>query len=122
VARLFNVTVSAINPVTLGAFWSRALGFAIAASSPELVRLHSGNVGPDMLLLRVDSTSSTSTMHLDLAVAEPSAEVARLIVLGARPVDVDEHGQPVVRTANGIDWYVMTDPEGNEFCIGGEPG
>lgn len=116
------MTVSATDPVRLGAFWSEVLGFAIAVSGPELVRLDSGHLGPDLLLLRVDSKSSTSVMHLDLAVAEPSTEVVRLMDLGARPVDVGALGQPVVRTANGIDWYVMTDPEGNEFCVGGEPG
>jgi hypothetical protein len=37
-----------------------------------------------------------------------SAEVARLRAVGAGPIDI---GQGDVR------WIVLTDPEGNEFCV-----
>jgi Glyoxalase-like domain len=37
-----------------------------------------------------------------------SAEVARLRAVGAEPIDI---GQGDVR------WIVLTDPEGNEFCV-----
>ena len=50
-------------------------------------------------------------IHLDLVPAGDSdqqSEVARLESLGARPVDAAE---------GAIDWVVMTDPDGNEFCV-----
>jgi Glyoxalase-like domain len=120
-ARLFNVTVAARDPIALGRFWSQALAFEVVAESVDLVRLASGSDVPDVLLLRVDEVSPTSALHLDLASADPVAEVERLIALGARPVDVGTDGRALTREANGIAWFVLTDPEGNEFCIGSEP-
>jgi hypothetical protein len=35
-------------------------------------------------------------------------EVARLVALGARQVDVGQGDAP---------WVVLADPEGNEFCV-----
>jgi catechol 2,3-dioxygenase-like lactoylglutathione lyase family enzyme len=120
-ARLFNVTFNVGDPVALGRFWSEALGYRIVTEGPDLVRLASGDAGPDLLLLRVDEPSSSSVVHLDLAVVDPLAEVDRLVELGARSIDVSTDGEPAARTANGISWYVLADPEGNEFCVGGEP-
>jgi hypothetical protein len=120
-ARLFNVTVGARDPIALGRFWSQALAFEVVAENTDLVRLASGSDVPDILLLHVANVSSTSALHLDLAAADPRAEVERLVALGASPTDVDPDGQALTREANGIAWYVLTDPEGNEFCVGGEP-
>ncbi len=39
---------------------------------------------------------------------EQEEEVARLLALGARPVDVGQGEQT---------WVVLSDPEGNEFCV-----
>ena len=120
-ARLFNVTVGAREPIALGRFWSQALAFEVVAETADLVRLASRSNAPDVLLLRVDDVSPTSALHLDLAAADPRAEVERLIALGACPADVGADGQAHTRQAYGIAWYVLTDPEGNEFCVGGEP-
>jgi glyoxalase superfamily protein len=120
-ARLFNVTVGARDPILLGRFWSQALAFEIVTESVDLVRLASRSDVPDVLVLRVDEVSPTSAVHLDLAAADPVAEVERLVALGARPVDVDVDGRALTRVANGIAWFVLTDPEGNEFCVGSEP-
>ena len=49
-------------------------------------------------------------LHLDLYVDDPESLVGRLVDAGAKPLD--ESG------AEGESWWqVMTDPEGNEFCI-----
>ncbi len=52
-----------------------------------------------------------SRIHLDLR-AYPGdaqeAEAARLLALGATPVDVGQGDVP---------WTVLADPEGNEFCL-----
>jgi len=49
-------------------------------------------------------------VHVDLAAKEPTAEIDRLVSLGAAVVES--------REGNGTSWTVMLDPEGNEFCIG----
>jgi predicted enzyme related to lactoylglutathione lyase len=48
-------------------------------------------------------------MHLDLFTDDQAAEVERLTGLGARFV---RHNQDP-----DDDYVVMTDPEGNEFCV-----
>jgi Glyoxalase-like domain len=51
-------------------------------------------------------------VHLDVASTSEdhtAALVARLEGLGARQLDI---GQP-----EEVSWVVMTDPEGNEFCV-----
>lgn len=48
-------------------------------------------------------------MHLDLVTQDLTAEVERLSNLGA--VYAETH------TERGTQWVVMTNPEGNEFCV-----
>jgi len=45
-------------------------------------------------------------LHLDFRPADQAAEVARFLSLGAHHVGQEQ--QP---------WVVLTDPEGNEFCV-----
>ncbi len=51
-------------------------------------------------------------LHLDLVPRDRTrdAEVHRILALGANLVD-DR------RDADGTGWAVLTDPEGNEFCV-----
>ncbi|MEU8790793.1 VOC family protein [Streptomyces sp. NPDC048643] len=61
-------------------------------------------------------TAHKNRLHLDLAGGvEWEAEVARLLGLGARRVDIGQGDVP---------WDVLADPEGNEFCVlrPGHPG
>jgi len=46
-------------------------------------------------------------VHLDLRADDVENEVARLVALGAVVEDRREDG----------DWFVLTDPEGNELCV-----
>jgi glyoxalase superfamily protein len=39
----------------------------------------------------------------------PTAELERLLKLGARPADVGQTGEEP--------WHGLADPEGNEFCL-----
>ena len=48
-------------------------------------------------------------LHLDFRPDDQDAEVARLLALGARRVDVGQTGDEP--------WVGRADPEGNEFCI-----
>jgi predicted enzyme related to lactoylglutathione lyase len=52
-------------------------------------------------------------MHLDLLVADLDAEAERLLSLGAT------HLSPLMQDY-GTRWYVLADPEGNEFCLAEE--
>jgi hypothetical protein len=51
-------------------------------------------------------------LHLDVAPfagGDRTAEVARLLSLGATPADVGQ--------GDDVTWVVLADPEGNEFCV-----
>ena len=120
-ARIFNLTFGARDPVRLATFWSQAVGYQVSRAESALVRLRGEGVGPDLLFLQVSDPFRPSTLHLDLAADDPGAEVERLMSLGASAVDTSDEGVPRPRHANGIEWFVLTDPEGNEFCVGSEP-
>ncbi|MPY85727.1 MAG: hypothetical protein GEV00_21070, partial [Actinophytocola sp.] len=49
-------------------------------------------------------------LHIDVNPTdrEQADEVARLLALGARHVDVGQ---------GDVSWVVLADPEGNEFCV-----
>ena len=67
----------------------------------------------DIVQLRCRSpgipVTARDQMHLDLYTREQSAEVSRLLSLGATLVR--HHDDP------DDDYVVLTDPEGNEFCV-----
>jgi predicted enzyme related to lactoylglutathione lyase len=91
-------------------FWSRALGLApsSAAVGDDFRVLRGEHV--NLSLQRADTAvSARDQMHLDLYTDDQAAEVRRLAGLGAGVVrhnhDPDD------------DYVVMTDPEGNEFCV-----
>ncbi len=124
-ARVFNTVFLCRNPWLLAQFWMAALEYSIVQHDDDLVRIAPpvGSTGPNLLFLSSPDVPERSVVHLDLAADDPADEVFRLNKLGARPVDApNEDGSLRWRQANGISWVVLADPEGNEFCVGSEPG
>ena len=115
--RIQCVCIDTTDPLRLATFWQAALGWRLEAGpggnevvleppegSPE------DGVAPDLLFLRVpEAKSGKNRLHLDLRPADQAAEVARLEGLGARRADVGQGPQ--------VTWVVLTDPDGNEFCV-----
>ena len=69
--------------------------------------------GVGLLFISVpEGKTVKNRVHLDLMPTERSRdeEVERLLGIGARLVD-DQ------RSPDGTGWVVLTDPEGNEFCV-----
>jgi catechol 2,3-dioxygenase-like lactoylglutathione lyase family enzyme len=99
------------------AFWTAALGYVRAASTPchEGIYLPlepAGGAGIELLLQRVpESKHGKARLHLDLRTRDLPGELDRLLGLGAR---VSTSG-PV--TEAGWCWHVLADPDGNEFCL-----
>jgi hypothetical protein len=110
-----QVVVDAADPSALGAWWARALGWAVVSDDPveyeirpEPERL------PGLLFLSVpEAKAGKNRLHLDFRPDDRDAEVARLLALGARHADVGQGEEP---------WVVLADPEGNEFCVLGPRG
>jgi hypothetical protein len=122
--RIASVTFDCADALTVGRFWSAALGRPLDpnASSDYASIGFAGRrdtVGwapverdndPTWMFAKVpEPKTAKNRMHLDLMSPDPEAEVAHLIELGAtRVADMNEYG---------YEWTVMADPEGNEFCV-----
>jgi len=109
----FGLVLDCADPEPLAKFWSEALGYANVGTAGSYLALYprQGN-GPKLLLQRVtEPKTAKNRMHLDIEVPDIECEAKRLTELGAQRVSdstCSEHGST---------WILMTDPEGNEFCI-----
>ena len=136
-----QVTIDCADPGALAQFWAAALpGYAIqdpppgfdsweaflAAQQVPKERWNDASAivgdGPRVFFQRVpESKTVKNRVHLDLHAgggpgvpaeeqrAKVRAEVERLQALGASYVEEREE--------MGVVWAVLTDPEGNEFCV-----
>ena len=110
VIRLGSTVINCADIELMTSFWSQALGLVPSSADPgDDFRVLRGT--PVNLSLQRAGTAVTARdqMHLDLYTDDQAAEVARLRELGAMAV------RHVVES--GDDYVVMTDPEGNEFCV-----
>jgi catechol 2,3-dioxygenase-like lactoylglutathione lyase family enzyme len=112
-ARPIAVAVDARDPEALAAFWCGVLGASVVqrwTDAHGTAYVGIGLVGDVVLLFQAVSepTEGKNRLHLDLAATtDQRGEVARLVGLGARVLD----------EAPDHPWIVLTDPEGNEFCV-----
>ena len=109
---LGNVTFDCADPRRLAEFWSKATGYRIEQDSERMVTLSPGKGSrPNLIFIKVPEPRTVKNrVHLDFEVSDIEAEAARLIESGAT------RGQS--HREDGFVWTVMSDPEGNEFCIG----
>ena len=109
-----ELTLDCCDLARTAQFWQAALALEVAGEiSGRFVAL-SGH-GVTLTLQQVPERKSVKNrMHLDLLVEDVPREVARLERLGARRLT------PVPREEFGQTWFVLADPEGNEFCVGRE--
>ena len=105
-----QVVIDAADSVTLGRWWAAALGWVVVNDSPDEFEIRPApDQLPGLLFASVDETKAgKNRLHLDFRPDDQEAEVARLLDLGARKADVGQGQQS---------WVVLTDPEGNEFCV-----
>jgi predicted enzyme related to lactoylglutathione lyase len=101
------------DPALLADFWASALDYvSLGEAGAYVVLLPNGRPGPKLLLQQVPEPKTTKNrMHLDIDAVDIEAEAARLEALGARRVADDQVHE------HGTNWILMTDPEGNEFCV-----
>ena len=134
-AARFQITIDCDDADLMAAFWSTALGYEIEPppagylSWEDFLRasqiplppagsisaiIDPDDAGPRILFLRVPERKTVKNrVHLDIRTDRSDhdklAKIAELSAAGATEVRrVDEQGSW---------WMVMTDPEGNEFCV-----
>ena len=107
----FGTVINCADLELMTDFWSQALHLAPSSrAAADDFRVLRGEAGRRLSLqLARTPVTARDQMHLDLFTDDQAAEVERLTSLGARFV---RHNQ-----VPDDDYVVMTDPEGNEFCV-----
>ena len=113
-----HTTVDCADAYALSRWWQEVLGYVEDADDPNLPEheeclIMSPDGSHKLLFVEMpDTKQGKNRIHLDLRPAEGTRdeELARLIDHGAKPIDD-------LRRPDGSGWVVLTDPEGNEFCI-----
>ena len=105
-----HVVFDASDPRRVATFWSHLLNRPIGDDWGDFIRLEPDEAGTRLAFATVPEPKTTKNrVHLDVTVDDRERTCEELVGLGAEVVDT--------RTAGEHTWTVMTDPEGNEFCI-----
>ena len=111
-ARVGAVMIDCADPVALAAFWGE-----LTDTEPEFVYedyIFMTKLPGNHLRLgfqRVpESKQVKNRVHLDLGHTDPQAFIRRVVELGGAELET-------LQMVEGPPWTVLTDPEGNEFCV-----
>src|SRR5688500_5295033 len=110
-ARFKDLCLDAADALPLAAFWAQAIGATLVEHGDGSARLTPGPGRPENELIWVDPVPEPRTgktrLHVDIRLADRDAGLAALVAAGAS----------VRREPDGdIHWWVLADPDGNEFC------
>ncbi|MFJ3933225.1 MULTISPECIES: VOC family protein [unclassified Streptomyces] len=117
-SRISELVIDCTDPDRLAAFWGGVLGYVELGrekdGSIEIGPPGAGFGGPQPTLVLSPGGGPRSgklPLHIDVNATDrdQSAELERLLALGARHADVGQTGEE--------SWHVLADPEGNEFCL-----
>lgn len=108
------IVVDCVDPATMSRFWTLAAGWPVTRSDEHLIALRSASgEGPFLELLRsAEPKQVKNRVHLDIAPFagdDHAANVTALQAAGAKLADVGQSGKE--------SWVVMSDPDGQEFCV-----
>jgi hypothetical protein len=94
-------------------FWCDVLGWRILGEENGVISIAPPDGSwPTIDVVPVPEAKTVKNrLHLDLRAdgVTTSDELERLLALGARPTDVGQ--------GDDVTWVVLSDPEGNEFCL-----
>jgi hypothetical protein len=116
-----ELAIDCADPAALARFWCAVLDYEVQDEDDEIVTIGSpavpggrtrpGPVPPALTFARVpEGKTVKNRLHIDINPTDrpQDDEVRRLLDLGARHADVGQ---------GDVSWVVLTDPEGNEFCV-----
>jgi predicted enzyme related to lactoylglutathione lyase len=111
--RLTTLCFDANDPKRLARFWATALSWDIEDEADDEIGLVPTDGTPFVLLFLPvpEPKVGKNRIHLDLVSESPEDQtemVDRLIAQGASRIDIGQ---------GDVDWTVLADPEGNEFCV-----
>jgi predicted enzyme related to lactoylglutathione lyase len=112
-SRIAVIAIDAVKPRVVADFWCEVLGWRIVKDEGSVISI----APPDGSWPTIDvaavpeSKTVKNRLHLDLRAdgLATSDELERLLAMGARRTDVGQGAD--------VTWVVLSDPEGNEFCL-----
>lgn len=100
------------NLDTCSTFWCQVLGVDVLFQEESIQGLGHEGEHPLMLLQKVaEPRQGKNRAHIDINVTDLEASVQRVQELGGRQL------QAHALSEHNLAWVVMTDPDGNEFCL-----
>jgi hypothetical protein len=108
--RVGSVVINCAELEPMAAFWSAALDLTPGPVGEEgMFQVLGGSRVNLSLQVARTPVVARDQMHLDLYTDDQTGEVKRLLALGAGYVRHNEDPDD--------DYVVLTDPEGNQFCV-----
>lgn len=112
-SRLAVIAIDAVRPRVVAEFWCAVLGWQVVEEDGDVISI----APPDGSWPTIDVVAVPegkmvkNRLHFDLRAdgVTTSEELERLLSLGARRTDVGQ--------GPDVSWVVLSDPEGNEFCL-----
>jgi predicted enzyme related to lactoylglutathione lyase len=112
-SRIAAIAIDALQPRVVADFWCSVLGWQVTEEDGPVVTISPPDGSwPTIDVVAVPETKTVKNrLHLDLRADNltTSDELERLLTLGARRTDVGQ--------GTDVTWVVLSDPEGNEFCL-----
>jgi len=116
-SRISELVLKCRDPERLAAFWAEVLGYVEIGREPDGIEIGPeqegfGGAQPTLIFSQTsEPRPGRLWLHIDINATDrdQDAELERLYALGATPADVGQTGEE--------SWYVLADPEGNEFCL-----
>ena len=107
-----SLVIDATDAELLAQFWAAALGWQLVnrGGYGVTIGINGGPFEIDFRSVPDGPKTVKNRLHLDIKPVsrDQAAELDRLLALGARQVNVGQGARS---------WYVLADPEGNEFCL-----
>ena len=112
-SRIAVIAIDAVQPRVVADFWCKVLGWQVVEEDESGISIaETDGSWPTIDVLAVPEKKTVKNrLHLDLRAdgMTTTEELERLVGLGARPIDIGQGAD--------VSWVVLSDPEGNEFCL-----
>ncbi len=116
--RFAAICIDSIDPEPLAQFWCQVLDWAVINREEDGLSIGPADGdGPQIDFFAVpERKAGKNRVHVDVRAEDSTTEeeLDRLLALGARRSDIGQEPDQ--------SWVVLTDPEGNEFCLLGRCG
>jgi hypothetical protein len=111
--RFTELIVDSSDPEPIARWWAEVLGYEVTEVQTDVVEIAGPpGSGPTLVFVRVPEPKVVKNrLHIDVNPTDRDQddELARLLGLGAKRADVGQ--------GDDVSWVVLTDPDGNEFCL-----